>query len=347
MRQLNLQLYARSAQKHFNEALSDRKIATLGAEPTTIELSLKTPGREKFVELRLDPDDKPSTFVLHALDVRSDDGTEAYTWSGKTDGLGTLIDLKAHEAGDQVIFESSSDDPFLLIALPKPLSGTITLSITVSQDFDASRIEGHGALGRHQQELAEAVRSLQGSLRFALDDLAAEQEGLQDALVVHHTHSRSENVALKEELSRVLSLTEALEGKIKASEASFASRLSAATEKMKSSILTEVRDDWRSLSRQIEALAERASTEASEREAALAARDEDLAKLLGTAHIHARSHEVMKQVRAELGSLRDDDALSKLKQLKADAENARGQVAEFESSFLWRLSRRLSGASPR
>ena len=340
MRQLNLQLYARTAQKDFTEQLSDRKVVTLAAEPTKTELSLKAPGREKIVELRLDPDDKPSAFVLHDLSVRSVRGTEAYRWNREPDGLGQLIDLRARNVGGQVVLESSSNDPFLLLTLPKPLAGTIIVSITVSQDFN-TRVGDNSAPGRHQQELTEAVRSLQGSLRFALDELAAEQEGLQDALVVHHAHSRSENGALKEELGRILGLTETLETKLQSAEATFASR----TEQMKSSILAEVRDDWRSLNRQIEARAEQAAKEARDQEATLAARDEELAKLLSTVDRYAKSHEVMKQVRAELGALRDDGALLKLKQLKADEQAARDQVAQFEGSFLWRLSRRLSRTS--
>lgn len=53
----------------------------------------------------------------------------------------------------------------------------------------------------------------------------------------------------------------------------------------------------------------------------------------------AESHELMKQVRKELGVLNDGDALPKLQQLKAQSHTSREKIAKLENSLCWRLTR--------
>lgn len=350
MRQLNIQLYGRTNQKDFNEELSTRQTVTLSAEQTTVGLDITAPGREKFVELRLDPDDKPTQFVLHDLRVFASDDTEIYCWSGDPDSLTNLIDLRASRAKEQVLLEASSNDPFLLFPLKEPQSGRLRLEMSVSMfllapivDDDNSAIR---SLGAHQQELSDAVRSLQMGLRSALDDLAAEQEGLQDALVLQGAQARNEGDALRDELSKITDRANSLEAMLRSVtsdlgelEATLAGQLENTSTEMKSAILGEVREDWRSLNRQIAARTAQASEDARRRDAALAARDEELVRLAETAARFSQSHHYMKQVRSELGVRRDEDAILKLKQLTEEVRDARTQISAFESSLCWRLAR--------
>lgn len=394
MHQLNLQLYGRTTKKTFSEQLSVRKSVTLTPQPSKIELPLRVPGREKFVELRLDPDDKPSTFVLHELRIRAQDGSEIYSWDGSPESLKEPIDLRAWRSNEDVLVETKSNDPFLLIPFAEPHGGTVVLELSVSQNLAAPHLADAGsavtALSAHQQELAEAVLSLQGNLRQALDDLASEQEGLQDALAVHHAHARGENDAVRLQLSEVLGRTEVLEAALQktttdvsALESTFAVALSEVARETKDSILAEVRsendavrqklsdvlgytetlegslettmtdlrnsvlaeirDDWRSVIRQIKDRAEAASKDASDREAELSAtREAEFAKVLATLERLAVSQSVMEKVRTELGIFRDEDAPIKLQQLKAEAQIARAQIEEFESSIFGRLMRPFS-----
>jgi hypothetical protein len=358
MHQLNIQLYGRTSKKNFSEQLSVFRSVTLTPEPTKIELPLKAPGRERFVELRLDPDDKPSAFVLHGLHVRTSAGLEIYKWGGSPNDLSNLVDLRARKANDDVLIESESNDPFLLIPFSEPQGGTVVLELSVSQNLVAPDVADAGdaavsALSTHQQELADAVRSLQGTLRKALDDLAAEQEGLQDALVVHHAYARVEDGAVRQQLSQVLTRTETLEAVLQkatsdlgAMESAFAAALSETARETRNTILSEVRDDWRSLGRQIKDRAEAASKDAGEREAALSAsRDAEFARLMTALDRLSNSQHVMEKVRAELGIARDEDAPAKLRQLKAEAQSARAQVEALESSLYWRLTRPFSSLS--
>src|SRR5947209_1414807 len=78
MQQLNLQRYGLTDAGNFSEEVSTFKSVTLTPDPVIIELRLVAPDGEQFVELRLDPDDKPATFVLFDLNVRSDTGAELY-----------------------------------------------------------------------------------------------------------------------------------------------------------------------------------------------------------------------------------------------------------------------------
>lgn len=343
MRQLHLQLYGRTARRDFNERLSTHATATLTPARTTISLELIAPAHEKFIELRLDPDDKPTQFALHGLRILSRDGSEIFRWNGDPAALPALVDLRAWKAKDEVLLEASSNDPFLLLPLPEAQSGSLTLELTVSQALSVPEVSHDNSAARalsvHQQELSDAIRSLQGSLRVALDDLAAEQEGLQDAMVVQHAYARGETDALKNQLSQIAGRLQNLVADVSAVETAFVAQLEQATEGIKSAILAEVRDDWRSLNRQFEHRAAQASKEASERDAVLAARDEELARQMGMLRQFAESHELMKQVRKELGVLNDGDALPKLQQLKAQSHTSREKIAKLENSLCWRLTR--------
>ena len=353
MRQLHLQLYGRTDKTDFNEELSARETVTLTPERTTFRLELQPPPTEKFVELRLDPDDKPSEFILHDLRILAND-QEIYRWNGRADALPAMIDAQATESHDHVQVETTSNDSFLLMPLSEPQSGALVLELAVSQALSAPELRGDApaieALGAHQQELSEAVLSLQGSLRSALDDLASEQEGLQDALVVQHAHARSDGAVLKQEISKITERTDSLEALLKSVtsdlmtvESTLTKQIEATTTEVKGAILTEVRDDWRSLHRQIEARAEQAARDAQRRDAALAARDEEMARLAGTVRRLSQSHESMKRVRAELGALHDEDALSKLQQLNQELRAARSRISELESSLCRRVARFFRG----
>ena len=207
MQQLNLQLYCKTKKTNFNELCSDRKTIMLTQIPMAVKLAVEVPKGDDILELRLDPDDKPSTFILHNLNVRAQDGTELYIWNGNPGDFNALVDVEVSKIKDEVIVQSFSTDPFLLIPLSKPQPNGVVVELSVSRpllSLGGQDAAPEVALAPHQPELTEAIRVLQTTFRLALDDLAEEQEGLQDALVIHHAHARSESQAISEQISGVL-----------------------------------------------------------------------------------------------------------------------------------------------
>ena len=309
MQQLNIQLYARTEAGTFSEDVSVRRTVTLGAEPSRAELTIEAPPRKKFVELRLDPDNKRSTFALQAMTVRGVDGKEVWTWDRDPYSLTGLTGLQAWETEGQVVLESSIDDPFLLIALPKPQS-EVTLELAVVSPI----------LGDDSKALAQAVRSLQGSLRSALDDLSNEQEALQESLLLNQAKARSEVEAINRQLE---DLRPAVRGEL---------------EKSRDEILAGVRDDWRSVRQQIADVADAAKRSGTDREAAFASNLEaEFTKLRTAVGRVAASQDVMNEIRHELGIRRDEDAIRELQRLKTDLNAARDRIRKIESSFAWRI----------
>ena len=67
MKQINIQLYGRAATTQFSEDLSARQSVQLSPDPSTVELSLEARKGQSFVEIRIDPADKPCSFILHDL----------------------------------------------------------------------------------------------------------------------------------------------------------------------------------------------------------------------------------------------------------------------------------------
>ena len=381
MQQLNIQLYGRTSTKKFNERLSARTEVTLSPAPKRIELSLDAPANGELVELRLDPDDKPSTFFLHDLRVRSYEGTELYGWDGKPESLTALTDIQAWTTDNRVAVQSVSNDPFLLLPLAAPQSEGIVVEISVSQVLlvqvagpdaaDASR-------SSQQRELAQAVRSLESGLRFALDDLAAEQEGVVDSLILHQANARLENHSINQQLATVAERTDAVKqstNRLKGAlddqlglfqetsaaadahalefrrlldrllsdgekrHSDLATAFSDKLRKARNEILQETRDDWRSLSRQIGEKATSLQNEARKRDSKMiASMGLEVAKLTGALNRLAGIQLIMKEIREELGVARDEDAIAKLQKLKADAQAARDQVA-MQSSLSWHLMR--------
>ena len=343
MQQLNLQLYGRTARGRFNEELSSRRSLSLTPDPATVELSLIAPEGEKFVELRLDPDNKPSAFVLLGLKIQSTSGEELYTWDGKADGLAARADIEISSENAEVVIESRSDDPFLLLPLAHPHPDV------VAEVRVASRLTGID-----QQSLAEAIRSLQSVFRFALDDLAAEQEGLQDALLLQQAHARDKDRAAQKQLSDVLGRTASLEDAVaKTAEqtrnvilaevlrrtSSLDDSVANAAKQTQDVLLGEIRDDWRSLRQQIADAAEAAAQQRHETEASMSANIRaELGKLIQAVSSLAASQNAMNQVRHELHVLSDEDAIAKIRQLKADAAAARARVEAMEGSLAWRLT---------
>jgi hypothetical protein len=317
MQQLNVQLYARTADQQFSEELSVRRTVTLTAEPTTVELQIKAPGCGKFTELRLDPDNKPSSFALRALNVRNAEGAELFTWDGEAGGLGTLIDLHAVRSEGQVILESATDDPFILIPLTQAQA-----SIAVELTLVAS------ILGDHPKELAAAVRSLQSNLRAAIDDLSNEQEALQESVLLSQAKSRSEVEAINQ---RFGSLTPALRKEV---------------EKSRDLLLAGVRDDWRSVRQQIADVAEAAQRSRAEREGAFAQTLEaEFSKLRTAVGRVAASQDVMNEIRHELGIRRDEDAIGQLQKLKTELDAARDRIRQMENSIAWRITHPFGSGS--
>jgi hypothetical protein len=340
MDKLHLQIYARTKSTGFGEQLSTFRTVVLGVEPTTVELSLDAPVGENLVEIRIDPDDKPSTFVLHALNVRSHDGRELHRWNGDPRNLGRLVDLRAVASDEGIALESLSNDPFFLIPLDGPEPTGLVVELGLSQKLVTT---GAGS------ELADAVRSLQRSLRFSLDDLTDQQEGLQDALVVHQAHSRSESAALRDQISTVLDRTSsahdgfdqratALEGSIH--------RLGLSTEETRDEIFAEVREDWRSVRRQIADVAEEGLRQAQERDAELSSTVlAEIALLTQAIHRLTSAQQAMKEIRNELRVSEDSEALPALRKLKAEIQSAHDRLEAMTSSLSWRLTRPLRAFS--
>jgi hypothetical protein len=308
MQQLHLQLYGKTKTKDFDEQLSTFRMVTLGPEPQAVLIPLGSPRGEKLVQVRIDPDDKPSSFVLHHLGIRSSDGTELYKWDGRAASLKPLVDLVATSTADGIVLESTSHDPFFLIPLARPESESLTVELSVSQRLPSA--PGH-------QELAEAVRMLQSGLRFSLDELADQQEGFQDALTVHQAHSRGETAALQELMRRV----------------------SSDAECSREQIFSEVREDWRSIRRQVMEIAD-ASARRQKQEANSAAELKgEIALISRIIYRIGGSLDVVKAVRTELGVCRDEDITGALRKLRAEAEENRRKLEGLETSLSWRLTK--------
>ena len=133
---------------------------------------------------------------------------------------------------------------------------------------------------------------------------------------------------MKDRLSEVLGKTASLDATVAGS----------ATQ-TRELLLREVRDDWRSLRRQIEEIAEKFIESSGAREVSILANlQAEFAKLAHAVDRSAASQEVMGQLRHELGVLRDDDAVAKVRQLKSEVEAARAQVRAVKRSLAWRLA---------
>lgn len=349
-----MQLYGRTERTGFNEELSARESVTLTPDPTTAELALEAPKGEEFVELRLDPNDGLATFLLSGLRVIGADGIELYAWDSRAESLGDAADIRVAKDLGQVIVECLSADPFLLVPLTRP-SRSVVLQVRV-----ASRVANLA-----QEELADAVRSLQSSLRLAIDDLASEQEGLQDTLQLHQARGRTKEEEFGGQLTQVLDRTSALDERAAAVDASlnkleatlaqtareFDSNLAKNARETRESVLSEVRDDWRSLRHHMSDHAEAVLKQAREQEQAIsAALQIEFAKLIQTVDRFAGWQDIMAELRHELHVLRYEDTVTKVKELKAEAAAARAKVAAMENSLVWRLThpfKARTGSAPK
>lgn len=236
---------------------------------------------------------------------------------GSPNSIGVVVGIEFRRENGQVIVDCRTDDPFILLPLSKP-HRALTVQMRAAELVSAA----------NEEQLAGAVRSLQTSLRFALDDLATEQEGLQEALLLHQTHSHNEGRIVKDRLSEVLGKT-----------ASLGAAVSGTASQTREVLLREVRDDWRSLRRQIEEVADKLIEHSRAREVSLSANlQAEFARLEQAVKRSAASRDVMNHLRRELGVLRDEDAVAKVQQLKDEAEAARAQVREIQGSFAWRLT---------
>ena len=310
MHQLNIQLYARCGADDFTEELSVRGAVVLTPDPHTIGLRLDAPEGKKFVELRLDPDDKSSIFALHGLKANSASGAELFRWDGNPDSLFGKVNIQAWQAEGQVVLECSSEDPFFRIPLPAPQS-------TVEVELSVSSI----VLSDHPEELAEAVRSLQSRLSHALDDLSNEQESLQETVLLGQANTRTEIEAINR---HVRTLGPVLEEQL---------------QKARNEVLKGVRDDWRSVRTQIADVADLAHRRDQERHRnIISALEAEVAKLLQAVSGLSASQAIMDDVRHELGVRRSEDAIPRLRQLKEDAQAARSRIEAVERSLAWRIT---------
>lgn len=310
MHQLNIQLYARCGTDDFSEDLSVRRAVVLTPDPETIGLRLDAPKGKKFVELRLDPDDKSSTFALHGLKANTSRGAELFKWDGNPDSLFGKVNIQAWKAEGQVVLECSSEDPFFRIPLPAPQS-TVEVEISVSSIV----------LSDHPKELAEAVRSLRSSLSCALDDLSNEQESLQEAVLLGQANTRAEIKAVNHHIRTL--------GPV----------LQERFEKARNEILKGVRDDWRSVRRQIADVADLAHRQDEKRQRnIISALEAEIAKLVQAVNRLSASQAIMDEVRHELGIRRNEDAIPRLRQLKEDSVAARSRIEAVERSFAWRIT---------
>jgi len=318
MQQINIQLYGRMAKTEFSEDLSARQSVPLSPDPSTVELSLNAPEGQSFVEARIDPADKPCSFILLDLKIFSrDQGAEIYRWDGNPDSLGVAVGIEFREEIGQVVVDCLTDDPFILLPLSEPHQ-SLTVHLRAAELVSVA----------DEVKLAGAVRSLQASLRFALDDLANEQEGLQEALLLHRTHSHNEGRIVNDRLSEVLGKTAALDAAV-----------SGSATQTREVLLQEVRDDWRSLRRQIEEVADKFIENSRARDVSLSAKMQaEFAKLEEAMNRSAASQEVMYQLRRELGVIHNDDAVAKVRQLKSEVDAARAQLRTMKRSLAWRLT---------
>lgn len=364
MQKLNIQLYGRAATENFTEELSARTEIALNPAPSKIELSLAAPPNQELVELRLDVDDKPSAFFLHDLKVWSLDAMELYRWDGKADSLGALRDIQTWEINKRVVVKSISNDPFLLLPLDVPQSKGVVVEIWASQALLIQAAEGSEAdetnLRAHQRELAQAVISLEHGLRFTLDGLAAEQEGIADALIIHQANATRENQSFSQHLktlhdeaslsrktgevvdARLSELEESLKQlqlDAEKRELELLAHIANRLKRARNEILEETRDDWRSMSRQLGETADSVEREARSLASEIIENfGREFAKLTVSLNRLAEVQLVMREIRDELGVTRNEHAMTKVRQLKADLAAARDA-----HSNVWRRLMRAFG----
>lgn len=310
--QLNLQLYGRTAASEFNEEFSVRRSVTLTPNPVTVELPLVAPSGEGFVELRLDPDDKPSTFLLLGIQVKTEGGATIFKWDCRPESFSGAAGVTFDVESGHALVRARNTDPFVILQLDQP-APNIVLEASVASSM----------LGAHEGDLADAIRALQSSLRFALDDIASEQEGLQDVVLLNQAMARSEGAALNDRLSDIHSRAAGVEKSL---------------DRTRTDILGEIRDDWRSVRHEIAEAFDAASRIARERDAKLAADVRaEMMKLTQSLHRLHASREHMIAIRHELGALNDEEAVTKVSQLKAELNDARERIGKIENGWVWRL----------
>jgi hypothetical protein len=187
--------------------------------------------------------------------------------------------------------------------------------------------------------LEEAVRSLQSSLRLAMDDLSAEQEALQDALVVSHAHARAEIKAVTEQLA---TLVQQFRSDVSSMESAFAAATAEMTTVTTKAILTEFRDNWRSLRHQIAESAETVLIQGLERHAEISANlQAQHDQMVRELNRLARAQDIVERIRHDLQVSRDEEIMPTVQQLKTEAQTARDQLRTQEASLSWRLTRPL------
>lgn len=330
MEQLNLQLYGRTAGSGFTEELSTARTLTLTPEPMTVEMALNAPAEGQLIELRLDPNDAVSRFELFELKVKAADGTALYIWDGKAASLGELTDMRASRSHERVVIECLSSDPFMLLPMSRP-TASVLMEISL----------GSSVANLASEELAESVRALQTTLRLAIDDLAAEQEGLQDALLLERARGRVDGQRLEQQLRDVLGRTDRISSKAADLDTRLGmldAALNDTARQTRDVVLSEVRDDWRSLRRQLSDSFETASRLDRERgDALLTSLQIECAKLLQSMNRAARAEATLGDIRHELTVRSDADALAKIRELKDRLANAEVKIRSIEDSFGWRL----------
>lgn len=211
---LNLQLYGRAANDDFNEQLTVRETVELRTGPTTVTLSLPASKDAPILELRLDPDDKPSTLILDRLNVTSSDGKELYNWDGTLKSLNALSNIKAQSLDGRVVFECLNDDPSLLIPLKVPQTGTVSVELGVSRLLVVGSAEQAAQALAHNAErikFAETMLFHQHRCHLILTEVAGEIEGLQDAVQVDNAGRRRDSEIVGRRLAELIQANDRLE----------------------------------------------------------------------------------------------------------------------------------------
>ncbi len=313
MQQVNLQLYGRTASTKFSEDVSVRRSLTLTPDPRTVDLTLVAPDGDKLIELRLDPDDKPSSILLLGLIVKTDTGVKVFEWNGKPETLSGLANIELGSEGGHVLLESQSSDPFLLIPLDEPRP-SVVLELSVASTLAV----------KQQDDLAGAVRALQISLRFALDDLASEQEGLQEAVLLNQTNARAEKETVNNHLADIRTR---------------ATGFGASLDRARTEILGEVRDDWRSVNRQIADSFDAALRQARERDVEITSDIRtEVSNLVQAIQRQQASADLMNEIRHELQVRGEGEVVAKIRELKAELLAANERIRSIEGSLAWRLT---------
>jgi hypothetical protein len=171
-------------EQEFEEKRALRANLELNRARTQIGLRAESEGAEASLEaVRIDFDEKPSSFMLHDLRVVSPDGDNLYLWDGSPGQL-VGVGFKAVRTIQGVRIDCLDADPQLPIAFHAPLPKWVLISITVTEAVgEGAFLQPIDEVLQNQEIMhAELSRHLR-AFTAAMADFTVAEEDVDQALL--------------------------------------------------------------------------------------------------------------------------------------------------------------------